>query len=147
LLIIEDAVFQFSIPAKTIAGKEDPAAFFIGHDGLRPVHHGGGKEAQGMAAQADGFIICDGLKVFVDPEEGCQHIARFFAAQNGDLRGDLQQFSDCTGVVGFHVVYHQISELARIDAGLDVFHQQCAGAVFAQVDQGAFFILDQITVV
>ena len=103
--------------AKTVSGKQHLFSLLVTHNNLGPMHHGSSDELKYMCSKRKGVALLywqnTPLEVCSFKEVG-QHFCRSSRKHHLHRRISIHRFCNERGVVGFHVMYHQIVGLATV---------------------------------
>ena len=119
-LVVKNASVEGAIASKSIARKEDLLGDLVTDHCLWPVHHGHGPEFQGVAAQFEHVVV-----VYL-PDLARLRIIAFnqlkslFISHQSNLRIFSEDGFQCSGMVRFHVVDHQVIDLPAVQQVIDL---------------------------
>ena len=96
--------------AEAVGGEQHLVRAVIGHNDLRPMHHGCGNKGQGVLSKGQGASLShhDPPVGIVRAEEVLHHGKGLGGGNHGSLRVDLHEIRDVGGVIRLHVLHHQI---------------------------------------
>ena len=135
--------------AKTVSGEQNLVIGIIGHDDFGPVDHGGGDEGQHMLAQAQGIPLPyhDAAVGVVGAEEILHHGKSLGRRNHHSLGIELQELVDVCGMVGLHVLDHQIVGLAADQDLLDIVQPLVGEILVHGVHDRDLLVQDHIGIV
>ena len=147
-LIGEQGTVQRAEAAEGIGGQQQFVRLVIGHQHLRPVDHGRGDKAQGMAAGAEGVTLlhhgdaAGQLRV----EELGDHVLGGGTAQDAHVRVLAGQVGHLGGVVRLHVVDHQIVRGFAVQDVGHIFTEGGTHGAVHRVEQDSLVVHQEIAV-
>ena len=136
--------------AEGIGGEEQPVLFVIGDHDLGPVDHGGHHETEGMAAERERVAFLNGQRTAFQRdafEELRKHLERGGRGYERDGRIGFQHPGDKGGMVGLHMVDHQVIRLAVSERFGQVGLPGFALAGVGRIEHGDFPVEDHIGIV
>ena len=148
-LVGKEGAVQRAEGAEGVRGEERTVCGVEGNKNLRPVHHRGGEEGEGMLPEAQGraFLDLDALMVAGGEAELLHHREGLRGGNHLHLRIAQQDFLDGSAVIRLHVVDHQIVERTAREDVIEIFQQLAAGGPVHRIEQDSLFIRQHISVV
>ena len=146
-LRIGDAAVEGAERAERVARENDPLVGIPRHHRLRPVDHRDQVEREHLAAQIERRTLPDLDRPRADAVVAADHLERLGVADDPQVGVAQPQGRDRRGVVGFHVVHHEVVDLPLADHFADVLEQAAAESLLHGVDEGDLLADDQIGVV
>ena len=135
--------------AEGIGGEQHFVVGVIGHNDLRPVHHGGGDEAEGVFAQGQGVPVADHHAAV--GIVGAEHVLHHQKGQVGGhyhcFRVMSEEHVDVGGVVRLHVLDDEVIRGAAPEPGFQVLQPFPAEACVYGVKDGDLLVQDHVGVV
>ena len=135
--------------AESVGGKEHLILAVVGHDDLGPVNHGSRYKVQCMRAEGKRVTFADDHALIrkVSAEEIFHHCKRLRGSDHGDARICLDEIHDVRGVVGLHVLDHEIIGAFRAEHVLNVIEPFVREACVYRVHNGDLFVHDDVRIV
>ena len=135
--------------AEAVSGEQHLIAGIVGNNNLGPVDHRCGNEGQGVLAEAQGIALTDDdAAVSVVRAEKLLHHGKSLGRGNHHCFGiSSQELMDVCGVVGLHVVDHQIIGLAVFKDGFNITQPFIGKVLVYGVHDGNLFIQNRIGII
>ena len=136
-------------PAETVGGEQGLGGALIGHHHFRPVDHGGHEEAELVRPQLQNVPLLhgEGAPLEAPAGEGRQHGEGLDVAHQGHAGELVRQGGDAAGVVGLHVVDHQVVRGAARQGLVQVRQPFIGPAGVHRVHHGHFLVQNHIGVI
>ena len=149
MLIHEDAAVDGAEGAEGVRGEERLCGGVVGHHDFRPVDHGGGHEAEGVAAGLQHLAFLDdlagqGLQL---REELVHEGEGLHAADQGGAGIQLRDGGQRGAVVGLHVQDDDIVERAPGEGGGEILQELVGDGDVRGVEEHGLLIRHEIAVV
>ena len=97
--------------AERVAGEEGLYFLDVGVHGVRPVKIRKDHEFQGLVSEGERGAVVNGNTVEVSVYNVFEELDRSSCGDDRDMRVQLQQFFDRSGVIGLRVIHDQIVDL------------------------------------
>ena len=148
-LIGKDAAVERAEGAEGVGGEEGLGGDLIAHHDLRPVHHGGHDEGELHLARGEHVALLHDLHAAcgLEVEVLAQHDLDLAVADDGGFGIAAHQIAHGGGMVGLHVVDHEVVQLAAAQHVFQVLEELAADGAIHGVHHQRLFIVDEVAVV
>ena len=148
-LIVEEPAVEGAEAAEGVRGEEDFVGGVVGHHDLGPVHHRRHDEGEAVAAGGEGVALLDEQDALreIHREKLRQHGLDLRVADDGGLGVARQHELQRRGVVGLHVVHHEIIELPPAELMGEVFEEHAVHGLVHGVEEHRLLIEQEVGVI
>ena len=148
-LVGKEPAVQRAEAAEGIRRQQQLVGPVVGHHHLGPVDHGGHDKLQGVPSGAEGIPLLAHMDAVVIgmAEELTDHGLGHGGTQDLHLREPQHQVLQLGGVIGFHMVHHDVVQGTAIQAVVQVFPELPDHLGVHRVKEHGFFIQQQVAVV
>ena len=135
--------------AEAVSGEEHLVGAVIGNDDLGSVHHGGGYKGESVGTQTESVAIADNDAALCEilTEEILHHGECLGRGYDGCIGVFYHEVYYVCGVVGLHVLNHEVIGLSTIELGFEIAQPFIGETLIDCVHDGDFLVYDDIGVV
>ena len=147
-LVGKNIAVQGAEGAESVGGEEYLVCQVVGHHHLGPMHHRSHDKGEVVATRGELVSLLDNHQFRgLATEELLHHLGGLGGGHHGGLRITQQQVGEKRGMVGLHVVHHQVVERPVCKGGGDILEILLTHSTVGGVEEHRLLVAQQITVI